>query len=246
MKMLHNSRFTPLWRVLQSIVASAQLNYKASKKNIVFIWLPKSAGSSVFKFLSDELCMQKRKRLKHCLSFPNRGVVTFGHISYQQLLVLGAVGKDFHDSAYKFCIVRNPYTRAVSTYNYLIQINRVKAEKTFNQFLHDVHLFRESIGLYNNRGISLSNPQADWVVGENGKLLVDDVFKVEQLDVFAKEIKKKYNVNFNPRVKINESKKKISIDEAYYDSECAELVRIIYKRDFDLFDYPEDTVPSEE
>ena len=246
MKILRNSRFTPLLRVLHSNVVSAKLNYKASKENIVFIWIPKSAGSSVFNFLSDELCMQKRKRLKHCLSFPNRGAVTFGHVSYQQLLRLGAVGKDFHANAYKFCVVRNPYARAVSAYNYLIQENRVNAEKTFNQFLHDVHLFREPIGLYNSLGISQANPQADWVVSENGKLLVDDVFKVEKLDVFAEEMKKKYNINFNPRVRINKPKKKLSIDEAYSDKECVELVRIIYKRDFDLFEYPEDIVPSKE
>lgn len=107
----------------------------------------------------------------------------------------------------------------------------------------DVHLARQPIGLYNSLGISQANPQADWVVGLDGSFVVDDVFKVENLEAFAKAMSVKFNAKFNPSTKVNVSNKVLSIDEAYSDPACAELVRRIYKTDFDLFDYCEKTIP---
>ena len=242
--LLKDSQFVPLLRALRSNIYSVRLNYEATDKNILFIWIPKTAGTSVFKFFSSELRMQNRNKETRFLSFQNRGAVTFEHVSYQQLLALGAVSKGYHEKAYKFCIVRNPYTRAVSLYNYLVQVNRLKSGTNFIQFLTDVHLFRQPIGLYNAIGISQTNPQADWVVGLDGRLVVDDVFKIENLEAFAKAMTEKFNVEFDPLSKENVSNKILSIDEAYSDSKCAELVRIIYKRDFDLFDYCEYTIPT--
>jgi len=248
MNKIINSRFKPLLKVIYANVSSARINFEAaSLKNINFIWIPKTAGTSIFKFLNENFAMQKRKRSKHFLSFPNKGAVTFVHVSYTQLLALGVVSKDYHEKAYKFSIVRNPYDRAVSLYNYLIQDKegRVSADKTFKQFLEDVYLFRQPIGLYNSIGISQANPQADWVIGLDGKLLVDNFFKLENLDVFAKKMKTKYNVNFDSDIKLNVSAKKLSLQEAYQDSTCVELVQSIYERDFDLFGYCKNTIPHQ-
>ena len=37
-----------------------------------------------------------------------------------------------------------------------------------------------------------TNPQSDWIFGNKNKLLVDDIFKVEEIDKFYSLIEKKY------------------------------------------------------
>ena len=46
-------------------------------------------------------------------------------------------------------------------------------------------------------GISQSNPQADWILDPNGKFLVDDIFKLEELIKLVNVFKDKFKVNLD-------------------------------------------------
>lgn len=86
-------------------------------KNVLFIWLPKVAGTSIFKVLEKYGC-QKLKRKCLYENFENKGWVTFSHVSVLKLLKRKYVDKKFFDSAFKFAFVRNPWDRMVSLYHY--------------------------------------------------------------------------------------------------------------------------------
>lgn len=236
MELLKNTRFSILLRTIWSHINSLKINSKLSNKNILFIWIPKTAGTSVFKSLNNNLDMQKRKRQKEFLSFPNKGAVTFGHVSYSNLLALGAVSQEFHLNSYKFCFVRNPYKRAVSLFNYFIQEKIIDHDLEFEAFIDLVYLNRPPIGLYNRRGISQSNPQSDWIFGNNNKLLVDDIFKVEEIEKFYSLIEKKYKKKIIKKIS-NESKKIISFEDICQKNSVLKKIELIYSRDFDLFGY---------
>ena len=233
---LKNSRFSMLLRVLKSNFCSIEVNRKLTNENILFVHIPKTAGRSIIKAKQENFKMQKLKRQIHHFTFPNKGVVTFSHVSYFNLLEIGAVSRKFHLNAYKFCFVRNPYHRVVSLFNFLKQESIVSNKIEFEAFLDKVMLYRPPVGLYNYRGISQSNPQADWIVDHNDNFLVDDIFKVEQLEKFKTFIFKKYKKNLNIE-KINASKSKFSIEDLSLNKSAIEKIKLIYHRDFRLFGY---------
>lgn len=220
-----------------------QLNSKSSGSDCCFFWIPKTAGSSIFASLHASLEMQKRKRPKHFLSFPNKGAVTFGHVSYLDLRSLGVISDEYHHRAYKFCIVRNPFTRAVSLFNYLKAIRRIDKDLEFEGFLDLVSDWCPPVGLYNSRGISQANQQTSWIIGEHAEFLVDDIFHLEDLDRFKNVLEKRFNRVIDLSTRVNVSEKTLSLDDAYASASNIEKVRIIYRRDFDLLGYRDDVIP---
>lgn len=168
MKRIKTSRFSMLAKCVCSQFISCKRNYNLKGTNLLFVWIPKTAGTTLFNTLRDALGMQKRQSIELFLSFPQRGAVTFGHVSYLDLLALGIVSKDFHESAYKFAFVRNPYDRAISLFNYFKEHERINRNRSFSAFLDDIHISCPPIGMYNVCGISQANPQANWICGGQG------------------------------------------------------------------------------
>jgi hypothetical protein len=108
---------------------------RKSGPDALFIWIPKSAGTSVFTALS-ELGMRKYKSIDKARHlFPDRGMTTFSHQSVPLLVSAGAVSADYVARAFKFAFVRNPYDRCASLYRYYVKMKRIPAETGFARFL---------------------------------------------------------------------------------------------------------------
>jgi len=207
----------------------------STSPDMVFLWVPKTAGSSVFKFLNAGLGMRKLKTPNHAMSFRNRGSVTFDHIHYLSLLKFGIVSGDFHDRAFKFSFVRNPYARVASLYNYSTRRALLDGDG-FDKFLDRVFL-RPPVGMYNRAGLSQTNPQTDWLIGETGDLLADRIFRVEAFDEFSRYFNDKYGLNFDASERHNASTPVITVEDILGNRERTEKVNAIYARDFDLLGY---------
>lgn len=231
---LKNSRIKFLFKFSLSLIRNINL-YKPKSPDIVFIWIPKTAGSSIFNSLQEKFGMERKKSELDFMGFSNKGSVTFGHVSYLNLLMTGVVNRKFHNSAYKFCFVRNPYERIISLFNYLNSTKNIN-NLNFEQFLEKIYLKRPPIGLYNRCGLSQTNPQSDWIIDSNGEYLVNDIFKVEDMKKFISHFSKQYDVNLKIE-KLNVSKKILFFQDIKNNKEIIEKIENIYARDFDLFDY---------
>lgn len=205
--------------------------------NCVFLWIPKTAGTSLFTWLSENIGMQKANLPQRFMNFPNIGAITFGHVQYQSLLYMKTVSEKYDRSAFKFSVVRNPYDRTVSLYNYLHQQGHFEGE--FRRFLDEVRLHRPPTGYYNHRGLSQTNPQADWLIGIDGKILADKIFKSENISEAVSFIADKYSVTGSRELpRANQSQKRVkSADILSGNTEAIEIINEIYARDFDLFGY---------
>ena len=201
-------------------------------QNAVFIWIPKSAGTSVLSALTRYGCTKLKKIHIVKYYFPQKGMVTFGHMNYPELIKCGYVSSKFDESAYKFCFTRNPYDRAVSLFFYLKTIDRVPSQMAFLEFCRELNNKGcENIGLFNLNRWSHCNPQVKWI--ENTK--IDFIGKFESLEKDFNKIL--YELKL-PRV--NLPHQNITSHEHfshYYCQESKEIIQNFYRRDFINFGY---------
>lgn len=98
------------------------------KKETIFFWIPKNAGSSIYKILKEDGC-KKLKYKKEYKNFDNREITTFGHVDIKYLLKKGYLDKNYFENSFKFCFVRNPWDRFVSSYHYRNYNDKMKFEE---------------------------------------------------------------------------------------------------------------------
>jgi len=220
--------FRPVRRLTQSFLLR-------NTPDSVFVWIPKTAGTSLFYWLRDNIGMCKMNVPRDFTAFPGYGAATFGHVHYLSLLYMGIVPAAFHERAFKFALVRDPYRRIASLYNYL----RVDQgyTKEFPAFIADVRLRRPPVGLYNHRGLSQTNPQVDWLMHWDGSLITDAIYPVERMDEAIAALAAKFSIAAPPPLESrNISQKFISASDL--DREAIEQINEIYARDFELLGYP--------
>lgn len=200
--------------------------------NAVFIWIPKNAGTSLFHIFARDAGFKKLKRMENVSrSFDNTGRVSFAHMSYRELRNEGIITSAYDKTAYKFCFVRNPYDRAVSLYNYLMNDERFTNAPTFLEFCRSLEAGPiEKIGLYNYKGFSQCNPQVRWL--ENIEL--DYIGHYESLPEDFRELSNVFGFSAS-LPQLNSSKTSNYRD--YYCAESRKIVERYYKEDFDAFDY---------
>ena len=201
------------------------------RPNSVFIWIPKTAGTSIWETM-DTPKLKTMHLVKH--RFVGKGPVTFNHIDYAQLVEGGYVPRSFDETAYKFTFVRNPYARAVSLFYYMKRIKKRKVDSDIS-FLDFYRNFQkngfELIGLYNRKGLSQCNPQVRWTENTN----IDYIGKVESIDKDMSVISKQLGLDYRPVLKSN-----VTAHPSYTTVYCPEskaLIEGLYKEDFQTFEY---------
>ena len=213
-----------------------------NRPNICFIWIPKTAGTSVFKWLHGQIGMRRYLRLDYVKgAFPNIGPATFGHMNYLGLLAEGLVKQEYNQSAFKFAFVRNPYSRAASLYYYLCRVGTLDKNVSFKGFLQKVARGVEPTGLYNVMGLSQCNPQVDWICDKESRVWVDYLADMETFSNHINFLSEKLCIPSNIYHE-NQTVRIRTLSDLYADTECIEFVKDIYRKDFEILGY--DTNPN--
>jgi len=200
-------------------------------KNAVFIWIPKNAGTSIYKTLKKHGCLKAKKVPRVKYRFSQRGIVTFGHMNYSQLVKQGYVNDRFDATAYKFCFSRNPYDRAISLYEYFK--GDFPEGTSFPDFIRKItENGVRPIGLFNSAGLSSCNPQVRWI--ENVK--IDFYGTYENLGQDFNIVLRSLGLPEMSLLHLNKSKRSDYTD--YYDFDTKRRVEEFYKEDFEFFNYP--------
>jgi hypothetical protein len=196
-----------------------------TNKKCIFIHIPKTAGTSIEQFLRDN----GKNELLFDRFLLNR--------SLQHLTALELKRKlgNVFNSYYKFSIVRNPFDRLLSEY-YWTPIPNIgyKYGKTKSEFLDYVrNIVKKQLYFQNNYNDHFI-PQYMFLCNRRGKLLIDNLFKYEDLDFVKDYLKKKLNIErkFPHLNKTSEEKTK-----DYWSESEKEKIYDLYKNDFILFGY---------
>ena len=184
------------------------------KCHSVFIHVPKTGGKSI------------------SAAWSKLGVLCQGHLGKDRL------EKKFEDGylekRFVFSIVRNPWDKVVSHYHYRVQTNQTGLQERPIEFREwVVRAYGEKDAYYYDKP-KMFMPQIDWIADENGRILVDEIIRFENLNsdfnMLLQKLEKKTTL---PHVKRSNR----GSYQQYYDPETIEIVHKWFERDLELFNY---------
>jgi len=194
----------------------------SEKNKFIFIHIQKTAGNSITEFLKNNIPDLKPILNKH--DFAIQGKHKLG---------------DQWDDYFKFAFVRNPWDRLVSWYSMIKDKNQ---KNKFGKYVtENSSNFEEFIKnctdiIQDNDGIkSAEFNQLDYLIDENGNIIVDFIGRFENLEEDFNKIIKKLNM---PELKLpilNSSKHEDY--KKYYNEETKKIIEKRFKKDIDFFKY---------
>jgi hypothetical protein len=182
--------------------------------NILFVHIPKTAGTSIFKILH-------REGLDHWKrTYPR------GHDPYFSLKQDNAID----DSVFSFCVVRNPYTR---TYSCFKQFNKTnKTNISFLQYLKNIKDNKIS-----TKTPLLHLPQSFYSIDQDGGLQVNKAYRFEDLGALESDFGWELSLS-------NAGNYMVELYSEDYTKEAVELTQELYGLDFVNFGYSTDFTMS--
>ena len=211
------------------------IHYYRSKNRpeAVFIWIPKNAGTSLYSMLRKYGCIKVKVLNQIKRRFSQRGLITFDHMDYNQLVNNNHICPKYDAKSFKFCFSRNPYDRAVSLYVYLTK--KMPDKPSFLNFWQSLEGNIENIGMYNSKGMSMCNPQYRWI--EN-----TDVDFIGRYENYSEDLEKLMaEVNLPALTMQHENKSKRKDWKSYYCEQSKIIIERIYDKDFEYFMYEKES-----
>lgn len=177
---------------------------------VLYIHIPKNAGSSISKILHDNnLDNWKREYPRH-------------HDPYSYLSRANVID----DSVFSFSTVRNPYTRTYSCYKQFNKTNQTNI--SFQKYLDSI--LEKNIS---TKTPLLHLPQSFYVADQENKIQVTKLYKFENLEELEKDLN--WKIGF---YNIGDYTDKMYEDD--YTDIAIDIVKRLYEVDFSVFEYSMD------
>lgn len=209
------------------------------KHQVIFIHIPKCAGSSIEKFFGISKISHKWDKANrlYLKGWDSVHKIHLQHAKASDLLDKRLIEKKVWDEYFKFAIVRNPWDRAYSDYLWMMKDRKVKgsfedyvlADGPFKKHLLDGHN-------KHNRADHLT-PQYKFIYDQKGELMVDFVGRFETLQTDFEKICERLEISDAKLPHEKKSKvKKLHYSE-FMNATQKNLVADIYAEDIALFNY---------
>jgi len=185
----------------------------------IFFHVPKNAGSAIRKAMGYQ----------------------FGGRLHLPWYAYYSADPEFFLSAYKFAVVRNPWDRVVSSYLYLANGGNGTSDLNIARALSEYEHFSDFIQRGLSQGQFRSNlmflPQANFLMGPAGEIMVDKLVQYENLETGISEVARHIPILSTEVPTVNASSRRKDY-KSYYDcTEVVEAVGELYKEDAISFGY---------
>ena len=206
-------------------------NHKA-----IFVHIPKCGGQSIESAFLRDLGLTMANRAPLLLrpnDNPNVGPPRLAHLMAADYLKYCYASAEMFERYYTFSVVRDPISRVVSMFNYLkikdISGRRIEFSRFLNEWLPKqlTGLEQRDVGNFQRAGWFV-RPQYDYLVDEDGKVLLDEIFRLEELNKKFGTIQEKTNLA-SPLTHINKSDQAFST-KMLSDSE-RKFIQELYSKD---------------
>ena len=187
------------------------------KKGVLFLHIPKAAGSSVSSSIYGQPVGHRYLR------------------DYQR------INPEQTNALYKFCIVRNPWDRLVSAYFYLMQggASITRADQLFRRsVLWKYDTFEKFVKAWLSSEAAYSYfhfiPQFEYILDIERNIGADRIVRFEELSSQVSAVERDIGFSLELREGNQSYRQEYS---KYYDAEMIAIVESIYARDIELFGY---------
>jgi chondroitin 4-sulfotransferase 11 len=148
--------------------------------------------------------------------------------------VIARIGESKWNEAYKFTLVRNPWDKAVSLYEYRRKKDRTEIAARGVSFSDWVKMTYGEDKNYEYYNVRAFQPQVDWLKDNEGKISMDFIGKFESINEDFNHIKSVIGLDAELPY-LNASKR--AGYQSYYDDETRDIVARWFQEDIDLFTY---------
>ena len=208
----------------------------------IHIHIPKTGGTSVNEtiFNKKELDIKKVNKkifygnLIHVNNY-------FYELDHSTINFLKKNHNNYFKSYFKFCYVRNPYSRIVSEYLF--------CKEKFSRFITNTNTFEDFVlelkEKFNNvmENIELNHwlvshyiPQYYFIYDNNNKCCIDYIGRFEKINSYWKQIAKRIKIKKN--LKRSNVKSSFKYDwRTFYNEDLKNIIYDLYKIDFKTFNY---------
>ena len=201
----------------------------------LFVHIPKAAGQSIEQYFLDLLGLDWSTRGRLLLRQnhnPAKGPPRLAHLAAREYRGLGYLSPQQFDSWFKFGIVRNPWSRLVSEFNW----QRYGEHIDFKTFVTR-HFPRPAHDNYET-GVDLYRhvlPQHLFLYDKHGHQMVDFIGRMENLPADFATVCERLALPVKPLPASNSAPHKHYTE--YYDDETRAFVAETYAEDIRLFGY---------
>ena len=200
----------------------------SDKNKFVFIHIPKNSGTAMTKEL------QKTYNDSQLLMYCERDGINIGidkmHLYFD--VIDKFISKNILDNYIKFCIVRNPYNKLYSAWNFIKErhgynnVNDFIKYKLNEEFIYEKELIPGDARVH-------YRPQFTFVYDNENNKFADFIIRYENLNEDISKINKKYNFNIPLYDNGNTQKSYINL----LNKESILKINTLYEKDFKLFNY---------
>ena len=188
----------------------------------IFVHIPKTAGTTVLDLLGAD----------HVFD------------THATALTYREADPDLFARAFKFAVIRDPWDRFASAFHFMKSGTDWPMQKAWAaRHIGDLDFARFVRKLRNPvfRQVVLSErffwPQSFWVTDRRGDLLVDELYRFEELSSALSAIAERLGVSSPAAIPTRRKSSRASLRALYQDCEMVELVERLYAQDSARFGY---------
>ena len=206
----------------------------------IFLHVPKTAGTSVTRWLStltgwNDIELGGTHYGEEIQAIYGRRFKLHKHSPAAQVRAI--IGEPTWSAYYKFAVVRDPFDRLVSTYQFYREwehpaVAPVKAMSNFEEFLYSDFFERDRHNATRPAGLQSS------LLGLDSGMMLDDLCRFETLNADVARVADVIGVEPPVLERVNSSDR--ADTRSYYTAATRALTAELYAPDFALLDYPSD------